>query len=78
MYIILVFSNEPKPLYLQKDKKVVDCISKDAIFDVYSAAVTTSKCLTARTEVYSLKDFILSRTEELDKSLHYKFAEQSA
>lgn len=78
MYIILVFTNESKHLYLQKDKKVVDYISEDAIFDVYSAAMTASKCLVTRSEVYPLKDFILSNTETLDKSLDYKFAEHSA
>ncbi len=78
MYIILVFTKESKHLYLQKDKKVVDYISEDAIFEVYSEAITASKCLVTRTEVYPLKEFILNRTEELNESLHYKFAEHSA
>jgi hypothetical protein len=75
MYIIAVIQKTKEILFLQKDKKLVDYISEYAMFDVYSEAVTASKRLKERTEVYPLKEFILNNLETLAETVKEKFAE---
>lgn len=66
MYIIIVFLEEDKINFLNIFKKELVTLDETCIFDVYSAAVTVSKCITShKTEIIHLKKFILDNADKV-------------